>query len=76
MERDAILVRPVGDCFQILDGHPRVTAAEHAGLEAWVREYSDEEAFPEMALANAHTGLAAGERAGSRELKSGAPYGN
>ena len=51
----ALLVRPLGDRYQIISGHTRRTAAEQAGLSSvpcWVREMSDEQAFLELVRAN------------------------
>src|SRR5215471_10032659 len=64
-EIHAIVVRPIGDRFQIVDGHHRVESARGANLlaiPAWVREYTDEEAYMQMALANAQSGLTSLER--------------
>jgi protein gp37 len=61
----AILVRPRADRFQIIDGHHRVESARREKLvivPAWVREMTDEEAFMQLALANAQTGLTPLER--------------
>ena len=61
----AILVRPVGDKFEIISGHHRVTAARRAGLTAvpcWVRDMSDDDAFMALVLSNAQSELSALER--------------
>jgi protein gp37/ParB-like chromosome segregation protein Spo0J len=77
-EMHAILLRPIGEGrFQILDGHHRVEAARREKLEsvpAWVREYTDEEAFMQLALANAQSGLTALER-GRHALAATTRYG-
>lgn len=52
----AILVRPLGDVYQIISGHHRVEAAKRAGISeipAWVRAMDDETAHMELALSNA-----------------------
>jgi protein gp37/ParB-like chromosome segregation protein Spo0J len=59
-EMHAIIARRLGKRYQILDGHHRVDAASREGLKtipAWVGEYTDEEAFMQLALANAQSGL-------------------
>lgn len=51
----ALLVRPMGDYYQIVRGHHRKEAAKQAGLETvpcWVREMSDDEAYMQLALGN------------------------
>jgi len=61
----AILVRPVGDVFQVISGHHRVAAAHKAGLDAvpcWVREMTDDDAFMALVLSNAQSELSALER--------------
>lgn len=52
----ALIVRAVGDGFEIISGHHRALAARKAGLTevpCWVREMTDEEAYMALALANA-----------------------
>jgi protein gp37/ParB-like chromosome segregation protein Spo0J len=64
-EMHAIIVRKLGKRYQILDGHHRADAAEREGLKAipaWVCEYTDEEAFMQLVLANAQSGLTPLER--------------
>ena len=64
-EAYAILVRPLGDRYQIINGHHRVESARRADLTeipAWVRNYTDEEAFMLLILSNAQTGLTPLER--------------
>lgn len=54
-DHHAILARPIGERFQMVDGHHRFEAAKRAGLEkikAWVREMSDEEADIEIQRCN------------------------
>lgn len=54
-EAYALIVRPVGDHYQIISGHHRIEAAKKAGIEAvpcWVREYTDEEAYMALATSN------------------------
>jgi len=56
----AILVRPVGDGFEIAAGHHRFEGATKAGLAeipAWVREMTDDEAYMELALSNSQSQL-------------------
>jgi site-specific DNA-methyltransferase (adenine-specific) len=52
----AILVRPLGDKYQIVSGHHRVEAASRAGVDvapAWVNEdMDDDEAFMQLVLSN------------------------
>jgi len=69
----ALLVRPLGDVFQIVAGHHRAAAARGAGLDAvpcWVREMSDEEAFMALVLANSQSELSPLEH-GMHAVKSG-----
>lgn len=76
-EIHAVLVRPIGDRFQILSGHHRVEAARREKLDtipAWVREYSDEEAFMQLVLSNAQSELTALER-GRHALQATTKYG-
>jgi protein gp37 len=64
-EVHAILVRPIGDRYQIVAGHHRVEAARRESLEvvpAWVREMDDETAFMQLVLSNAQGELAPLER--------------
>jgi DNA modification methylase len=52
----ALLIRPVGERYQIVSGHHRVEAAKKAGLAtvfAWVRDMGDDAAFMSLVLANA-----------------------
>lgn len=58
----ALLVRPVGESFEILSGHHRNEAAKRVGLETvpcWVRDMDDEEAFMTLILANTQGELSA-----------------
>lgn len=51
----AILVRPLGERWQIVSGHHRVEAARRVGLAelpAWVAELDDDEAFMQLVLSN------------------------
>jgi ParB-like chromosome segregation protein Spo0J len=67
----------VGKRFQILDGHHGVESARREGLKAvpaWVREYSDEEAFMQLVQANAQSGLTALEH-GRHALAATTRYG-
>jgi len=60
-QEHAILVRPVGERYQIIAGHHRVAAARAAGFATiwgWVRDLDDERAFMELVLANAQGELA------------------
>lgn len=64
-EAHALIVRPIGDGFQIISGHNRRVAAERAGLDAlpcWVREMDDATAYMELVRANAQGELTALER--------------
>jgi hypothetical protein len=52
----ALMVRPLADGYQIIQGHHRRLAAEKAGIETlpcWVREMSDDDAYMQLALGNA-----------------------
>lgn len=72
-EAHALIVRPIGDRFQIISGHHRAAAAREAALSsvpAWVREMPDDEAFMALALCNTHGELTPLER-GMHALKSG-----
>jgi|GEM_PF-902990 len=72
-EAHALIVRPIGDRFQIISGHHRAAAAREALLStvpAWVREMPDDEAFMALALCNTHGELTPLER-GMHALKSG-----
>ncbi|MCL6559146.1 MAG: ParB/RepB/Spo0J family partition protein, partial [Firmicutes bacterium] len=54
-ECHALLVRTLGNSYQVVAGHHRLEAAKRAELGAvpcWVREMSDEEAFMELVLSN------------------------
>jgi ParB/RepB/Spo0J family partition protein len=51
----ALLVRPLADGYQVISGHTRLKAAQHAGcsvLPCWVKDLDDEAAFMELVLAN------------------------
>jgi site-specific DNA-methyltransferase (adenine-specific) len=51
----ALLVRPLGNGYQIISGHTRHKAALKAGLAklpCWVKDLDDETAFMELVLAN------------------------
>ena len=72
-EAHALIVRPVGDVYEIISGHHRFLAARQAGLDAvpcWVREMSDDEAYMALALFNAQSELSPIER-GMHALHSG-----
>ena len=59
-EMHAVILRRLGKRYQTIDGHHRVDAAQRAGLKtipAWVMDYTDEEAYMQLALANAQSGL-------------------
>lgn len=61
----ALIVRPVGDKYQIISGHHRKAAAESAGLSTvpcWVEDMDDETAFMQLVLANSQGELTALER--------------
>jgi ParB/RepB/Spo0J family partition protein len=76
-EAHAILVRKIGKRYQILNGHHRVEAVEREGIKevpAWVREYTDEEAFMQLVLANTQSGLTPLER-GRHALAATTKYG-
>jgi len=76
-EVHSVLLRRLGDRFQLIDGHHRTEAARRAGLAdvpAWIREYTNEEAFMQLALANAQTGLTPLER-GRHALAATKQYG-
>jgi ParB/RepB/Spo0J family partition protein len=52
----AILVRPLGERYQVVSGHNRREAALKAGIgqvPAWVRDLDDDEAFMQLVLGNA-----------------------
>lgn len=51
----ALLVRPMDDGYQIINGHHRVEAAKGAGIEAvpcWVRDMDDDEAYMALVTGN------------------------
>jgi ParB/RepB/Spo0J family partition protein len=51
----ALLVRPVGDRYQVIAGHHRREAAQRAGLTevpAWVRPMDDAQAYMDLCLGN------------------------
>ena len=61
----ALIVRPVGNKYQIISGHHRKAAAETAALSAipcWVEDMDDETAFMQLVLANSQGELTALER--------------
>jgi ParB-like chromosome segregation protein Spo0J len=69
----ALLVRPLGDAFQIVTGHHRLAAGRACGLDAvpcWVREMDDDEAFMALVLANSQSEFLPLER-GLHALRSG-----
>jgi protein gp37 len=69
----AIMVRPLGEGFQIVSGHNRVKAALLSGLTtiwAWPREMTDEQAYMQLVLANTQGELSPLER-GLHALRSG-----
>ena len=51
----ALIVRPLGNEYQVLSGHHRKAAAMKAGIDAvpcWVREMDDEDAYMALATSN------------------------
>ena len=69
----ALIVRPLGDTFQILSGHHRSEAAKRAGLgevPCWVRDLDDDAAYMLLATSNAQGELSPLER-GMHALNSG-----
>lgn len=80
-EKHAIIARRTGKRFQTLDGHHRVEAAnreELTSIPAWVDDYTDEEAFMQLVLANAQSGLTPlelGQHASKAVTKNGANNG-
>lgn len=51
----ALIVRPHGDCYQVISGHHRKAAAMKAGIDAvpcWVRELDDEAAYMALVTSN------------------------
>lgn len=61
----AVLVRPVGDDFQIISGHHRHAAAVKAGVDVmpcWVRDMDDEAAYMALATSNSQGELSPLER--------------
>lgn len=52
----ALIVRPVGDTYQIISGHHRLEAAKRAGVDSvpcWVRELDDDAAYMALVTSNA-----------------------
>src|SRR5215204_6790015 len=69
----SIIVRPVGNRYQILSGHNRVEAARRAELtsvSAWSREMDDSAAYMELVRSNAQGELSPLEK-GWHALHSG-----
>jgi protein gp37/ParB-like chromosome segregation protein Spo0J len=61
----ALIVRPLGDEFQIISGHHRTIAASHAGLPdvpCWVREMDDDAAYMALVTCNSQSELSALEK--------------
>ena len=59
-EAHALIVRPIGDVFEIVSGHHRRLAAERAGLvevPCHVREMTDHDAYMSLALCNTQSEL-------------------
>ena len=51
----ALIVRPIGDGFQIISGHHRHAAATHVGIQevpCWVRDMDDDDAYMALATSN------------------------
>lgn len=51
----ALIVRPVGDAYQIISGHHRWQAANQAKLDTvpcWVRDMGDDEAYMALVTSN------------------------
>jgi len=68
----ALLVRPLGENFQIISGHHRKLAAERCGIPGvpcWVREMDDDAAYVALVTSNAQAELSALER-GLHALRS------
>jgi hypothetical protein len=58
----ALIVRPLGDDWQIISGHHRRRASERAELDripCWVRELDDATAYMMLVTCNAQSGLTA-----------------
>lgn len=61
----ALIVRPLGDTYQIVSGHNRAEAARRAGLDAvpaWIRELSEDDALLMLITENAQRELRPLER--------------
>jgi ParB-like chromosome segregation protein Spo0J len=69
----ALIVRPIGNGWQIVSGHHRAAAAIQAGLPCvpcWVRDLDDDAAYMLLLTSNAQGELSALER-GMHALRSG-----
>lgn len=56
----ALIVRSIGDKYQIISGHHRWLAAQQAGVDrvpCWVKEMTDEQAYMELVLCNTQSEL-------------------
>ena len=56
----ALIVRAMGDGYQIISGHHRWLAAQAAGIDevpCWVRDLSDDEAYMQLVLCNTQSEL-------------------
>lgn len=56
----ALIVREIGEQYQIISGHHRWLAAQKAGLSevpCWVKEMTDEQAYMELVLCNTQSEL-------------------
>lgn len=74
----ALIVRPLGNEYQVLSGHHRKAAAMKAGIDAvpcWVRELDDEAAYMALVTSNSQGELSPLER-GIHAVNADGGYGD